>query len=417
MRKIFVFSLLFISLYGFSQQGQTLSISNPEEVGMSTVGLKKIDSIMQKYIDGTKLPGMITMVARHGKVIQFQKYGEMNVGKPMQSDAIFRIASMTKPITSVGIMILYDERRLQLDDPVSKYIPEFKDLKVFSYQDKNGIHIVEQKKQMTIRNLLTHTSGLGSGMENSYVDSMYKVVDVNEGSLKIEIQKIAKIPLKFQSGTTWQYGLSSDVLGYIIEVVSGKQLDEFFKEKIFYPLKMIDTDYSVPDDKLNRVSAVYSPSKNGIEVLNIPEINNVSPPVKYLRGNGGLLSTASDYMVFTQMLLNKGEYKGARILRRETVELMTSNQLTDEIMPNDEFFGQLMRGMGFGLGFAVLKDPSQTNNIGSKGSYWWMGTANTYFYIDPKEDLIMIFMTQFVPNFYYPVCKEFRELVYKSIIK
>lgn len=415
--NILLYFLFFIFLSGFSQQRTSLSVSEPEKVGVSSVGLTRIDSVMQRYVNGNKLPGMVTTVARHGKVVSFQKYGYMSKGKPMQTDAIFRIASMTKPVTSVAIMILYDEGRLQLDDPVSKYIPEFKDLKVFSYGDVHGLHLEKQKKQMTIRNLLTHTSGLGSGAETSYIDSLYRAANLNEGTLKEEIQKLVKIPLKFQPGTRWQYGLSTDVLGYIVELISGKPLEVFLKERIFNPLKMVDTGYSVSEDKLNRVSSVYSRSDQGIQVLNIPEINNVRAPAKNIRGNGGLLSTATDYMIFSQMLLNKGEYKGTRILKKETVEQMISNQLTDERMPDDDFFNKMMSGMGYGLGFAVVKDKGQTNNIGSVGSYWWSGSANTYFHIDPQKDLILIFMTQFVPNFYYPVFKEFREQVYHSIIE
>lgn len=412
MKTPLVYFSLFIFLHGCAQH--EIPVSQPEVSGLSKAGLTKIDSVMQRYVDEKKLPGMITMIARKGNIVSFQKYGNMNENKPMQSDAIFRIASMTKPVTSVAIMILYDKGCLQLDDPVSKYVPEFSDLKVYSNKDKNGSHLENQIRQMTIRNLLTHTSGLSDGAEDSYVDSLYRDANINEGTLKEEILTLSKIPLKFQPGTRWQYSLSTDVLGYIIETVSGQPLDAFFRQRIFNPLKMVDTDYFVPEDKLNRVAAVYGLSDNGIEVLNSPEINNVSAPVKNLRGNGGLLSTAADYMIFAQMLLNKGEYKGTRILKRRTVELMISNQLTKELMPNDEFQSKLMSGMGFGLGFAVVKDKNPANN---PGSYWWAGSANTFFYIDPREDLILIFMAQFVPNFYYPVCKEFREAVYKAIIQ
>jgi CubicO group peptidase (beta-lactamase class C family) len=408
---------LFISFPVFAQDNFSAIVSKPEEAGISFLALSRVDSLMQKYVSENKLPGMVTMLARKGKVVSFQKYGNMEEGKPMQKEAIFRIASMTKPVTSVALMILYDEGRLQLDDPVSKYIPEFKDLQVFSSDDAHGLHLEKQINPMTIRNLLTHTSGLCSGAEDSYVDSLYRTAKLNEGSLQDEIQKLARLPLAFQPGTRWQYGLSTDVLGYIIEKISGKPLNVFFKERIFIPLKMTDTDYSVPLGKLDRVPAVYSPGDKGIQVLNVPEVHNITEPFKSVRGNGGLLSTATDYMSFCQMLLNKGEYKGSRILKTETVELMTSNQLTHELMPDDDFLGRVMSGMGFGLGFAVFKEADQTNSKGSAGSYWWSGSANTYFFIDPKEDLIFIFMTQFVPNYYYPVCKEFRELVYQAIIR
>jgi CubicO group peptidase (beta-lactamase class C family) len=415
MKHALVFFLFLIPFYGCAQQKNSYSLSEPEKVGISSAGLIRIDSVMRRYVNENKLPGMITMIARKGNLVNFKEYGSMNEGKPMRSDAIFRIASMTKPVTSVAIMILFEEGRLQLDDPVFKYIPEFQDLKVFSYEDINGVHLEKQIKQITIKNLLTHTSGLGSGAEDSYIDSLYRIANINEGTLKEEIQKLTQIPLKYQPGTRWQYGLSTDVLGYIIEKVSGQSLDMFFRDRIFQPLNMIDTDFSVPEDKLNRVAAVYSMSDSGIKILNIPEINNVSSPAKYIRGNGGLLSTAADYMIFSQMLLNKGEYKGTRILKRETVELITSNQLTDETMPDDDFLSKIMSGMGFGLGFAIVKNESQTNKMGSVGSFWWSGAANTYFFIDPKEDLILIFMTQFVPGFYYPVFTEFRQIVYNSL--
>jgi CubicO group peptidase (beta-lactamase class C family) len=410
--------LCFVLAYmvGCSQQEIKLPTAKPEQVGLSSDRFNQIKPLIQRYIDEKKLPGIITMIARHGKVVCFEKYGLMGIDKPMQLNAIFRIASMTKPITSVAAMMLYEEGHFQLDDPVAKYIPEFKDLKVFSCKDKNGIHVEDQRKPMTISDLLSHTSGLGSGAEDSPVDSMYRTANLSGGTLKDMIQKLAKIPLKYQPGTRWQYSRSSDVLGYLVEVISGKPLDIFFKERIFKPLKMTDTDYSVPKDKLNRVSAVYGLADSvGIKVLTDPEINNVSGPVKFLSGNGGLVSTATDYMIFSQMLLNKGEYNGVRLLKSKTVDLMTSNHISNMIMPDDDFLGPLMLGMGFGFGFAILQDNIRANTTGSKGSYWWSGAGNTYFYVDPKEELILILMTQFVPSYYYPINKEFRELVYQAI--
>jgi len=375
---------------------------------------------MVKYVTEGKLPGMVTMVARHGKIVQLEKYGSMDDGQPMELNTIFRIASMTKPITSVAVMMLYDEGYFKLDDPVASYIPEFKDLKVFSYEDKNWIHVEEQKTPMTIRHLLTHTSGFASGMEDSPVDSLYRVNNLTDGNSSIRdlIEKLAKIPLKYQPGTRWQYGESTDVLGYLVEVLSGKPLNDFFRDRIFKPLRMLDTDYYVPKEKSHRVSKVYGIGQNGIEMIRNPEVNNVSVPNKLIRGNGGLLSTASDYMLFSQMLLNKGTYRGVNILKNKTIELMTANQLSSNtVMPNDEFWGTVMKGMGFGLGFAVVKDGNDSDTIGVPGSFWWSGTANTYFYIDPKNDLVLIFMTQFVPNYYYPIFEEFRELVYESVIQ
>ena len=417
MNKTILLCFALAYLVSCTQQETILFTAKPEKVGLSPDRLNKIKPLMQRYVDENKLPGMITMVARHGKVVYSEAFGLMDAGKPMQLNAIFRIASMTKPITSVAIMILYEEGYFQLDDPVSRYIPEFKDIKVFSFKDKNGIHVEDQKKPMTISDLLTHTSGLGSGVENNPVDSIYRAENLSDGTLKDMIHKLADIPLLYQPGTRWKYGRSTDVLAHLIEVISGKPFDIFLKERIFTPLKMKDTDYYVPKEKLNRVSAVYGLADNaGIEVLMNPEINNVSVPVKFLSGNGGLVSTATDYMIFSQMLLNKGEYDGVRLLESKTVDLMTSNHISNEIMPADEFFGPMLSGMGFGFGVAVIQENIQPKTIGSKGSYWWSGAANTYFFIDPKEELILILMTQFVPSLYYPVNKEFRELVYQSIV-
>ncbi|MCE5345090.1 MAG: beta-lactamase family protein [Bacteroidales bacterium] len=410
---------LFLSLtttVGCTIQENGLPAAKPEMVGMSSERLNRIKPVMQRYIDENKLPGMITMVARHGKVVHFEKYGSMDIDKPMQLNTIFRIASMTKPVTSVAVMMLYEEGYFQLDDPVSDYIPEFKNLKVFSSIDKNGINTVDPVRPMTIRDLLIHTSGLTGVGADSPVDSMYSAADLSEGTLKEMIQKLSEIPLLYQPGTRWNYSRSTEVLGYLVEVLSGKPFDEFLKERIFNPLKMKDTDFYVPKEKFNRIGAVYAPDSVGIKIIMEPDTNTVSIPVKFLSGNGGLFSTATDYMIFCQMLLNKGEYNGVRLLGSRTVDLMTSNHISNEIMPDDEFFGPLLSGMGFGFGFAVLQDNIKTNIIDSEGSYWWSGSGNTYFYIDPKEELVLILMSQFVPNYYYPVFNQLRVLSYQAIV-
>lgn len=413
MYKVIIFWFAFATIAAYGQDNNSLLLEEPERAGMSSDRINRIKPIMQKYVDENKLPGMITMVARHGKVVHFEKYGLMDVDKPMQLNTIFRIASMTKPVTSVAIMMLYEEGYFQLNDPVSDYIPEFKDLKVLSSIDKNGLHVVDQIKPMTIQDLLIHTSGLTGVGADSPVDSMYNAANLSDGSLKDMIQKISKIPLLYQPGTTWNYSRSTEVLGYLIEVLSGKPFNVFLKERIFTPLNMIDTDFYVPKEKLNRVGAVYAPDSLGIQIIKKPDTMVTIP--KFFSGNGGLVSTARDYMIFSQMLLNRGEYNGVRLLGSRTIDLMTSNHISNEIMPCDEFFGPLLSGMGFGYGFAVLQDNTQANIIGSKGSYWWSGSGNTYFYIDPKEDLIIILMMQFVPNFYYPIFKQMRVLSYQAI--
>jgi len=415
-KTIFLF-LSLATIVGYTKQENKLPAAKPEKVGMSTERLNRIKPLMQRYINENKLPGLITMVARRGKVVHFEKYGLMAADKPMQLNAIFRIASMTKPVTSVAVMMLYEEGCFQLDDPVSDYIPEFKNLKVFSSIDKNGINTVYPIRPMTIRDLLTHTSGLTGVGADTPVDSIYSTANLSEGTLKDMIQKLSEIPLLYQPGTRWNYSRSTEVLGYLIEVISGKPLDVFFKEKIFIPLKMKDTDFYVPKEKIERVAAVYAPDDSvGIKVIIKPDTNNISIPVRFLSGNGGLVSTATDYMIFSQMLLNRGEYNGVRLLSGKTVDLMTSNHLSNEIMPDDDFFGPLLSGMGFGFGFAILQDNTKANIIGSEGSYWWSGSGNTYFYIDPKEELVLILMSQFVPNYYYPVFNQLRVLSYQAIV-
>jgi CubicO group peptidase (beta-lactamase class C family) len=414
-KSIFLF-LVLATIAGCTRQENKLPAAKPEKVGMSAERLNRIKPVMQSYIDENKLPGMITMVVRHGKVVHFEKYGLMDADKPMQLNAIFRIASMTKPVTSVAVMMLYEEGCFQLDDPMADYIPGFKNLRVYSSIDETGLHTVDPVRPVTIRDLLIHTSGLTGVGADSPVDSMYRAANLSDGTLKDMIQKLSEIPLLYQPGTRWNYSRSTEVLGYLVEVLSGKPLDVFFKERIFNPLKMNDTDFYVPIEKYNRVGAVYAPDSTGIKIIMEPDTNTVSVPVKFLSGNGGLVSTATDYMIFSQMLLNRGEYNGVRLLGSRTVDLMTSDHLTNEIMPDDEFFGPLLSDMGFGFGFAVLRDNVPSEIIGSEGSYWWSGSGNTYFYIDPKEELVLILMAQFVPNYYYPIFDQLKALSYQAII-
>ncbi|HNW68848.1 MAG TPA: serine hydrolase domain-containing protein [Bacteroidales bacterium] len=418
MKKPLLLLLIFIHINCFAQFADKPFGSKPEEVGLSSDSLNKMNLFMQKYVAEKKLPGMIAMIGRHNKLAYLEKFGHMSASKPMQLNAIFRIASMTKPITSVAIMILYDDGKLDINDPVEKYIPEFKNLQVLSSMNQGGLHLEAVKRPMTISQLLMHTSGLASGMDDTPIDSMYRAAGLSAGTLKDMAAKLSKIPLLYQPGTTWNYGRSFDVLAYIVEVVSGMPFDEFISKRIFKPLKMDDTGFYVPADKLDRVSSVYAPADSGnIQVILDSVVNNVSAKPTFLSGNGGLLSTANDYMIFCQMLLNKGTYNGVSILKSATVDSLTSDHITNEVMPDDDFFGDLLSGMGFGFGVAVRNRQNASGSNENIGSYWWSGSANTYFLIDPKEDLILILMTQFVPNYYYPVFNEFKTTVYKSIIK
>ena len=406
---------IIIQLFLIQQvNSQGLPAAKPEEVGLLSDRLNRIKPVMQSYVDEDKLPGLITLVARRGKVVHFEKYGMMDIDKPMQFNTIFRIASMTKPITSVAVMMLYEEGHFQLDDPVAKFIPEFKDLKVFSSKDQNGIQLVDQKKQITIRDLLTHTSGLTYGyFGNTPVDSIYMTANLFEGTLKDMIQKLAEIPLKYQPGTKWNYSVSTDVLGYLVEVISGKPFDKFLEERIFIPLNMKDTDFYVSEEKINRFAALYGLTENnGIKVIDKPETSAMSKPTKFYSGGGGLVSTASDYMIFAQMLLNKGEFNGLRLLGSKTVDFMTKNHIPDEVLP----IAQWLPGMGFGLGFSVMIDNPKSHIMGSVGEFEWFGVYNTFFWIDPEEELILILMTQFSPVLNYPIHREFKVLTYQAIV-
>jgi CubicO group peptidase (beta-lactamase class C family) len=412
MKKIAFIIIQLVLFQAVLSQG--LPTVKPELAGFSSGRLDRIKPVMQRYVDENKLPGLITMVARQGKIVHFEKYGMMDQDKPMQMNTIFRIASMSKPVTSVAVMILYEKGYFQLDDPVAKYIPEFKNLKVFSSKDKDGLHLEDLKRPMTIRDLLTHTSGLTYGFfGNTVVDTMYRKANLWGGTLKDMIQKLSEIPLLYQPGTKWNYSFSTDVLGYLVEVVSGKSFDVFLKENIFSPLKMTDTGFNVPKEKINRCSAIYGISDNkGIKVISKPDTSQISRPAKLFSGGGGLFSTAGDYLIFAQMLLNKGEVNGVRLLGTKTVDFMTENHLDEGLV----HFESNHPGLGFGLGFSVVMDVPKTQTLGSAGAYGWSGIYNTYFSIDPKEKLICILMTQFSPFAYYPVNREFNVLVYQAIV-
>lgn len=391
-----------------------LPSTTPEKVGLSSERLQRIGPVMQRYVQENKLAGLLTMIARNGQVVHFETYGMMDreAGKPMQRDAIFRIYSMTKPITSVAVMMLYEEGRFQLDDPVSKYIPEFKDLKVYAGGTSGNMQVTPSEHDITIRHLLTHTSGLTYGFfSNTPVDSLYLKAEVlsNEGTLQDMIDKLSHIPLLYQPGSTWHYSVSLDVLGYFVEVLSGMPFDQFLVQRIFQPLGMKDTGFYVPKDKVHRLGANYGPDENGgITVIDKPTTSAFAEPTRFLSGGGGLISTASDYIRFAQMLLNGGELEGTRLLGRKTVEFMMTNHIPEELVVSP--------GVGFGLGFAVYTDVVKSGILGSEGVSFWSGAANTFFWIDPQEDLITMVWTQFMPHGYYPFAFEFQVLVYQAIV-
>jgi len=393
-----------------------IPIASPDEVGLSSARLERINTVMQSYVDQEKYAGLITMVARRGKVAHFECFGmmEREANKAMKPDTIFRIYSMTKPITSVAIMMLYEEGRFQLNDPVSKFIPDFKNLKVFVKETESGPELADLERAMTVKHLLTHTSGLTYGFDpNSPIDVMYQEAGVldHNGTLGDMAQKLAKLPLLHQPGSAWHYSVSTDVLGYLVEAISGSSFDVFLEERIFKPLGMIDTGFHVPQEKIDRFAAVYGPAEGGgIKVIDAPETSRFSKPASFFSGGGGLVSTASDYVRFAQMLLNKGELDGNRLLGRKTVEFMTINHVPEGFHPFES------KAAGFGLGFSIQTDVAQSGILSSKGSFGWGGAADTGFWVDPEEEIIGLIMPQFMPSGYYPAKQDFRVLVYQAIV-
>ncbi|MCD6567003.1 MAG: beta-lactamase family protein [Bacteroidales bacterium] len=412
--------LLFVLLSGsFTFYGQIPEKVNPEDVGLSSERLLRINERMRGYIDENKLAGIVTLVARKGKIAHFETFGYADIEseKKMEKDAIFRIYSMTKPIVSVGLMMLYEQGEFQLTDPVSKYIPEVKEIKVLA-KDGNPPVLEDQKSEIRIVDLLRHTSGLGYGWgPGGYVDSMYNVKQIwGSKDLTEFVNRVKEIPLYFQPGTKWRYGISVDIIGLLIERISGLPLDKYLEENIFVPLKMNDTGFEVPNEKTDRFTTNYAPKRDGgLRAIDLPSQSPYTRNVTLFSGGGGLLSTTTDYFRFCQMLLDGGELNGKRILGSKTVEMMTMDH-TDGIPYGGGPVVYPRKGAGFGLGFQVTTDPAPNLFLTSEGQYGWAGAAGTYFRIDPKEEMIIILMLQIMPNNHLPIHVEFNNLSYQAII-
>ncbi|HOU14933.1 MAG TPA: serine hydrolase domain-containing protein [Anaerolineae bacterium] len=393
---------------------------SPESVGLSSARLKRVDQVMQKYVDQGKLPGVLCLVARHGQVAHLSKVGWMNVEaqKPIAFNTLFRIYSMTKPLTSVAVMMLYEEGRLFLSDPVAKYIPEFEDVKVFVGETETGVELANLQRPITIHHLLTHTGGLSYGFDsNDYVDkqiqkNVWRQHNANPDiTLEEFVHRITMCPLRTQPGTEFYYSLSVDVLGFLVQVVSGQPFDAFLQERILGPLGMVDTAFDVPESKLDRFAVNYQPDKEkGLAVLDAPETSRFAKPTRCPAGGMGLVSTLGDYYRFSAMLLNKGELDGQRLLGRKTVELMTSNHLRDGVYRDGN------PALGFGLGFGITLDVERTQMLGSAGAYGWGGAATTRFVIDPQEELVHIEMMQLMNNDSVPVLDEMQVAIYQAIV-
>jgi len=374
---------LVLSCIGYAEE---LSFASPKDVGMSAEKLAGVKTVVQGLVDDKKVAGATVVVARKGKIAFFETFGMMDIEakRPMANDTILRFYSMSKPITSVALMMLYEEGKIELDDPVSKHIPQFRELKVYSESGNEALN-----RPMSVRDLLRHTSGLTYGFFGiTAVDKMYieKGVFDWQSNLEDKVSKLSEIPLLYQPGTKWHYSVSTDIVGYLVEKVSGQPLDRFFKERIFKPLDMKDTGFYVPAEKVDRLAVCYGPNIMGMLLVTDGAANSryLTKPTM-LSGGGGLVSTAPDYLRFCQMLLNKGQLDGKRLLSVKTVEMMTSNQLPEGVSREDSG--------GFGLGFSVRTEDGKF----PKGEYGWGGMASTHFWISPKHDLIVIALSQRMP--------------------
>ena len=414
----FLLLILFISTKPIAGQG--LPAENPKKLGFSPERLNRIDSVMTDFVRSGKMPGMVAMIIRHGKVGYFRSFGQKNIEekKAMSNDALFRIASMSKAITSVAIMTLYEKGYFLLTDPVSKFIPEFKNPKVvIKSPTSDSIQLIPANGEITIRQLLNHTSGItyGDALQRKYYRQAGMTVGLTptKGIMAEMIKKLGVLPLISQPGEEFHYGMSVDVLGYLIEVISKMPLDEFLRKHIFEPLRMEETYFSLPLNKISRLATLYKLSGGKL----VPATGYFRYPDQqtYFSGGAGLVSTAADYSRFAQMLLNKGELDGKRILSRKTIELMTSNSIGDLFIFNPFKHNGIM-GDKFGYGFGIRTERGLYDELESLGTFGWDGAFYTRFWIDPKEDLIGIFMSQVDNNWDENLIGKFRVLVYQSII-
>lgn len=414
-----------------------MKTEDPGKVGMAEDRLDRIGPFFRdRYVETGRLAGVLTAVARRGQLVHLATSGHRDIERdqPMTDDTVFRLYSMTKPVTSVALMQLYEQGAFQLDDPASRFLPELADLSVLV----PGGGRVAAEGPITIQHLLTHTSGLTYGFLNeTEVDALYRARGVGnleaDGDLAGMVTALAELPLLFEPGTRWNYSVSTDVCGRLVEVLSGQSLDAYFAKHIFGPLVMGETGFSVRADQASRFAACYVPHQGATLGLPVeqagrhrlhrsddPETSRYLEPPLFLSGGGGLVGTAADYLRFCTMLLNKGELDGARILGRKTVAYMTTNHLSSggdlTSMGRPRFSETSYDGIGFGLGFSVMLDPARAHVMGSPGEFAWGGAASTMFWVDPAEELIGLLMTQLIPSATYPVRREMKVLTYQAIV-
>jgi CubicO group peptidase (beta-lactamase class C family) len=410
-----------------SRHSLDLTIVKPETVGFSSERLENLHALMQRTVDQKQIAGIVTILARHGKVVEYRTYGQRDMasGAPMTKDVIFRDFSMTKPVTGVAMMILYEQGKWLPSDPIAKFIPEFAHLKVYKGTGADGkMILVDPDHAPTMRELMTHTAGFTYGFfGDTPVDKMYREENLLASkNLQEFVEKLSRIPLLYQPGKGWTYSMSMDIEGYIVEKLSGQSLPDFMRDRIYQPLGMRDAGFFVPAEKRNRFTTLYRTGPNGELIADASASRrsgdyDVQPPMP--SGGGGMVSTAEDYYRFAQMLANGGELDGKRILSPATVKLMASNHVPAELLTGQFGIGyQVMRpGFGYGYNGAVVFDPLEANLPDGKGEFFWDGAAGTWFWVDPTNDVVFIGMIQRMlgpasPNLEY----ESRSAVYGALV-
>ena len=381
-----------------SGAASTFATITPEDAGFSAKKLRALDEFADEQIKAGEFPGVVVRLTRHGRTVLEKAYGARSFGgDAVSTDAIYRAYSMTKPVTGLAMMILYEEGKWQLDDPITKYIPEFSGFKVFRELGPDGKPIVEDlKRPATMRELISHSAGFAYGLaptdpvSKAYFDEKLFLSE----DLAAFVGKVAKLPLAYQPGLRWQYSVSNDLEGYVIEKLSGKSLDAFFKEKIFDPLRMYDSGFFVAPGKIDRLLPVYALDPKTEKVVEVSGLGDFSKRPTLFSGGGGMVTTAADYARFCQALLNGGELDGVRIASPETIKLMDSNLLPQDVWVTGENRTTMVKGLGYGAGVAVVTDPAALGSPSGEGTMSWGGAAGTYFWVDPKNDLHFVWMVQ-----------------------
>ncbi|MGK2947724.1 MAG: serine hydrolase domain-containing protein [Acidimicrobiales bacterium] len=402
-------------------------ITRPEDLDLSAERLQRADGAMHAYVDAGKLPGVQTLVSRRGQLVHHDCYGwsDVEAEVPVTADTIYRIYSMTKPITSVALMMLYEQGHFLLENPVQRFLPEFGEVQVWDGGTAEAPQTRAPARPMTIHDVLTHQSGLTYGFHFQHpVDELYRQAELGNFTeptydLAEGIARMATLPLLFDPGAGWNYSMSTDVCGRLIEVMSGRSLDAFLRDEVLGPLGMVDTAFHAPEDQLDRCSPLYVRAGDGHLQAFAPARSMVRPP-EFLSGGGGLVGTGVDYLRFTHFLLNGGELDGVRLLGPRTVAYMTRNHLAGGKLLNEcgqsTFSEAATEGTGFGLGFSVIEDAAALQNLASEGEFAWGGAASTAFWVDPVEEICVVFMTQLLPSDTYPIRRQLRATVNQAIL-